>query len=120
MNTDPELCAAVARAMGKTNAHLLPAGPIDSDKQECWVGKYDDDLGEMVNWAFSPDLPGADFCEALAWVQAHDNVYKIEIDASGPPACLLFLYSAETDPNARGESIEQALCRAIAALGEAE
>ena len=112
MNTDPELCVAVARAMGK---EFSPSFDVQYDW--CLVlvtGPLYDQLprSECPVRPFTPDLPGADFCEALAWAYAKYGQIVFE-SCGGRTGCAL----GRSADYGVGATIEQALCRAIVAMG---
>lgn len=78
-STNPELCAAVARAMGH-NVHGIIG-------ERCIV-----DFTNGMRGDFTPDLPGRDFCEALAFLHeklrisaAHDAIEQecVEMEGEG-------------------------------------
>ncbi len=118
MNTDPELCAKVAKAIGleATDEACVP--------ESCWVkANYYEEISHAHVFArtFTPDLPGADFCEALAWVFAQG--YHIRIDQyDGEPhsvACATtHPLAAFPEADVTADTIEQALCRAIVAMSD--
>jgi len=121
MKTDPELCAAVARAMGaKPDPHRPP-----EELQFIWpdgrvfVCGGSDSISPRDR--FTPDLPGTDFCKVLKWLvdEGHDPEFVLD-DYDGTDRYIFRLYERGDYAGTSLDSIEKAVCRTVEALGRGD